>query len=71
VRQPRQTNMQFYAMQAGFIPFAQLPEHQQYAIEQAVGALCRAAGGARVAPGYWWKRHRSERGWVWEPLRVT
>ena len=56
--------MQFYAQQAGFIPFERLPEHIKTTI-----AACTLPGW-RHAKQLWWKRHRSERGWVWEPLQV-
>ena len=59
------TNMQFYAMQAGFLPFDRLPGRLQANVEASA-----LPGVWVLASKLWWKRKWSERGWAWEPLKV-
>ncbi len=65
MRRPLQTNMQFYAMQAGFIPFELLPERTKAEVESYA-----LPGVWALASKLWWKRKWSARGWAWEPLQV-
>lgn len=57
--------MQFYAMQAGFLPFDRLPGRLQANVEASA-----LPGVWVLASKLWWKRKWSERGWAWEPLKV-
>lgn len=55
--------MHVYACQAGFAPFTALSEREQADVEAHAHDIVDVRA-------VWWKRVRSEGGWVWEPLKV-